>query len=135
MGRWQVLGDEPYTVCDTGHNAEGIAFVVRQLEALDTDRIFAVMGFAKEKALDKIMPLLPKKIHYIFTKANIDRARNIEEIATLAEKHGLSFKTKPTVAEAVSYARSLALANDTIFIGGSNFVVAEVEGITTPAEE
>ncbi|MBO7313067.1 MAG: bifunctional folylpolyglutamate synthase/dihydrofolate synthase, partial [Alistipes sp.] len=135
MGRWQVLGDEPYTVCDTGHNAEGIAFVVRQLEALDTDRIFAVMGFAKEKALDKIMPLLPKKIHYIFTKANIDRARNIEEIATLAEKHGLNFETKPTVAEAVAYARSLALANDTIFIGGSNFVVAEVEGITTPVEE
>ena len=135
MGRWQVLCNEPYTVCDTGHNTEGIAFVARQLEALDTDRIFAVMGFAKEKALDKIMPLLPKKIHYIFTKANIDRARNIEDIATLAREHGLSFETKPTVAEAVAYARSLALANDTIFIGGSNFVVAEVEGITTPAEE
>ena len=93
------------------------------------------MGFAKEKSLDKIMPLLPKKIHYIFTKANIDRARNIEDIATLATELGLSFETKPTVAEAIAHARSLAHAADTIFIGGSNFVVAEIDGITTPTEE
>ena len=135
MGRWQILCDEPYTICDTGHNAEGIAFVARQLEALNTERIIAVMGFAKEKSLDKIMPLLPKKIHYIFTKANIDRARNIEDIATLATELGLSFETKPTVAEAIAHARSLAHAADTIFIGGSNFVVAEIDGITTPTEE
>ena len=135
MGRWQVIGEEPYTVCDTGHNAEGIAYVAQQLEALNTDRIFAVMGFAKEKALEKIIPLLPKKIEYIFTKANIDRARSIEDIATMATAAGLKFETKPTVAEALAYARSKALATDTIFIGGSNFVVAEVEEITHRTQE
>ena len=130
MGRWQVIAEEPYTICDTGHNADGIRFVAVQLEALDTDRIFAVMGFAKEKDLSKIMPLLPKRIHYIFTKASIDRARNVEDIAKMADDLGLKYECKTTVTEAISHARSMALATDTIFIGGSNFVVAEVGEIT-----
>ena len=130
MGRWQVIGSEPYTVCDTGHNADGLRFVAAQLEALECDRIFAVMGFAKEKALDKIMPLLPKKVHYIFTKANIDRARKVEDIAPLADEFGLDYECAATVKDAVARARELALPTDVIFIGGSNFVVAEVDEIT-----
>ena len=130
MGRWQVIGREPYTVCDTGHNADGLRFVAAQLEALECDRIFAVMGFAKEKALDKIMPLLPKKVHYIFTKANIDRARKVEDIVPLADKFGLDYECVATVKDAVARARELALPTDVIFIGGSNFVVAEVDEIT-----
>ena len=135
MGRWQVIGNEPYTICDTGHNADGIRFVASQLEALDSDRIFAVMGFAKEKDLNRVMPLLPKKIHYIFTKANIDRARAIEDVAAIAEELGLDYECQPTVKEAVARARCLALATDTIFIGGSNFVVAEVDGIISVNSE
>ena len=135
MGRWQVIGDEPYTVCDTGHNADGMRIVAAQLEALETDRIFAVMGFAKEKDLDKIMPLLPKRAHYIFTKASIDRARCVEDIALMADGLGLDYECKATVTEALTYARSLALASDVIFIGGSNFVVAEVEEITRSVAE
>ena len=134
MGRWQVIADEPYTVCDTGHNADGMRFVASQLESLNVDRIFAVMGFAKEKSLEKIMPLLPKKVHYIFTKANIDRARAIEDVAAFADSLGLDYECQPTVKDAVARARSLALASDAIFIGGSNFVVAEVEGIATSEE-
>ena len=134
MGRWQVIADEPYTVCDTGHNADGMRFVASQLESLNVDRIFAVMGFAKEKSLEKIMPLLPKKVHYIFTKANIERARAIEDVAAFADSLGLDYECQPTVKDAVARARSLALASDAIFIGGSNFVVAEVEGIATSEE-
>ena len=104
-------------------------FVAAQLDALETDRIFAVMGFAKEKDLGKIMPLLPKRAHYIFTKASIDRARAIEDIAAMADELGLDYECQPTVWEAVARARCLALATDTIFIGGSNFVVAEVDAI------
>lgn len=131
MGRWQVIASEPYTVCDTGHNAHGIRYVAAQLEALDTDRIFAVMGFAKDKDLEAILKLLPKKIHYIFTRASVDRARCVEDIAAVATTLGLDFECASTVGEAIARARSLALATDTIFIGGSNFVIAEVTEIAT----
>ena len=126
MGRWQVLAQEPYTVCDTGHNADGLRYVVSQLTALECDRLFCVMGFSKEKDLDKIMPMLPKRAHYIFTRAAIDRARAVEDIVAMAERLELDFETAPTVKEAVERAKALALPADAIFIGGSNFVVAEI---------
>ena len=125
-GRWQVLSREPYTVCDTGHNVDGIRYVAEQLNNLECDRLFAVMGFAREKELSKILALLPKKAHYIFTRANIERARAIEDIAAEATKLGLDFETVPTVWEAVERARCLAQPSDAIFIGGSNYVIAEL---------
>ena len=125
-GRWQVLSREPYTVCDTGHNEDGIRYVAEQLSNLECDRLFAVMGFAREKELSKILALLPAKAHYIFTRANIERARAIEDIAAEATKLGLDFETAPTVKEAVERARCLAQPTDAIFIGGSNYVIAEL---------
>ena len=125
-GRWQVLSREPYTVCDTGHNVDGIRYVAEQLNNLECDRLFAVMGFAREKELSKILALLPKKAHYIFTRANIERARDIEDIAAEATKLGLDFEIVPTVWEAVERARCLAQPSDAIFIGGSNYVIAEL---------
>lgn len=125
-GRWQVIAHEPYTVCDTGHNADGLKYVASQLDALECDRLFCVMGFSREKALEEIMGLLPKRAHYIFTRASIERARAIEDIAAIAQKLGLDYETAPTVSEAVAKAKSLALPSDAIFIGGSNFVIAEI---------
>ena len=133
VGRWQVLSFEPYTVCDTGHNAHGIRHVAAQLEALECDRLFCVMGFAREKALEEILPLLPRKAHYIFTRASIERARNIEDIAAVADKLGLDYECISTVPEAVERAKCLAQPADAIFIGGSNFVIAEVKEIATEA--
>ena len=127
MGRWQVLAREPYTVCDTGHNAHGIKYIASQLEKLECDRLYCVIGFAKEKSLEDIMPLLPRKAHYIFTRAAIERARDVEDIAAVADKLGLDYECVSSVADAVAKAKSLALPTDAIFIGGSNFVVAEVE--------
>ena len=126
VGRWQILEREPYTVCDTGHNADGMKYVAAQLESLECEKLYCVIGFAKEKDLNKIMELLPRKAHYIFTRAQIDRARNIEDIAAVAERLGLDHECAPTVREAILRAKSLATANDAIFIGGSNFVVAEI---------
>ena len=125
-GRWQVIAHEPYTVCDTGHNAAGLKYVAAQLDTLECNRLYCVMGFSRDKALEEIINLLPKRAHYIFTRASIDRARAIEEIAAVAEKVGLDFETAATVKEAVERAKSLALPADAIFIGGSNFVIAEI---------
>jgi dihydrofolate synthase/folylpolyglutamate synthase len=33
-GRWQILGHDPLTICDTGHNKEGLEYVLKQLEGI-----------------------------------------------------------------------------------------------------
>ena len=30
LGRWQILNSTPLTICDTGHNKEGLRYVLNQ---------------------------------------------------------------------------------------------------------
>lgn len=127
-GRWQVLANEPYTVCDTGHNAHGIRYVARQLQSLveQYDKLYCVIGFAREKNLDEVLPLLPRAAHYIFTQASLPRALPAEELAEKAAQVGLLGEVRGCVGESLEYARAVATAEDAIFIGGSNFIVGEI---------
>ena len=127
-GRWQRLADVPYTVCDTGHNAHGIKYVADELKRLAPyyNRQICVIGFAKEKSIDDILPLLPRNAYYIFTQASTPRALPAEALASKASAFGLEGELSCTVPEALARAREIATEQDMIFIGGSNFVVAEI---------
>ena len=125
MGRWQKIADAPLTVCDTGHNAHGIAYVAEQLEATPHKKLYCVMGFVRDKDLAHILPLLPREAHYIFTAAQTHRALPAAELAAKAAACGLESETAETVAAALARARELAAPEDMIFIGGSTYVVAE----------
>ena len=127
-GRWQTLGQRPWIVCDTGHNAHGIAYVAAMLKdaAQHYDRQIVVLGFAREKNIDEVLPLLPREAYYIFTQAAISRAMPAEELAQKATIAGLQGEVQKSVAEAMTRAKELAHSEDMIFVGGSNFVVAEV---------
>ena len=62
----------------------------------------------------------------IFTQAASERALPVSELAARAAAAGLDGEAVATVPEAVTRAKALAAPADTIFIGGSTFVVAEV---------
>lgn len=124
-GRWQRLAEAPLTICDTGHNAHGIAYVTRQLEATPHKQLYCVIGFVRDKDLAHILPLLPRDAHYLFTAAQTHRALPAAELAAKAAIYGLQGETAESVAAAVARARELATPDDLIFIGGSTYVVAE----------
>lgn len=125
-GRWQKLADKPLTICDTGHNAHGIACVAEQLRATAHNKLYCVMGFAKDKDLSHILPLLPQQAHYIFTNADSQRSMPAAELAHKAKDAGLDCEFAESVALALARAKELATDEDMIFIGGSTFIVAEV---------
>ena len=127
-GRWQVLSAEPYMVCDTGHNAHGIKYVAKQLQGLAGrySKLYCVVGFAKEKSLDEVLPLLPTQAYYIFTQASSPRALPAVSLAEQAAEFGLQGEVVASVADAVAMAQKKATAKDAIFIGGSNFIVGEI---------
>lgn len=127
-GRWQVLSAEPYMVCDTGHNAHGIKYVAKQLQGLAErySKLYCVVGFAKEKSLDEVLPLLPTQAYYIFTQASSPRALPAVSLAEQAAEFGLQGEVVASVADAVALAQKKATAKDAIFIGGSNFIVGEI---------
>ncbi|MDR0981720.1 MAG: bifunctional folylpolyglutamate synthase/dihydrofolate synthase [Culturomica sp.] len=125
FGRWQVLSEKPYTVCDTGHNEDGLREVVKQIKTHNHKCLHFVIGVVNDKDTDHILPLLPKNAVYYFTKASIPRALDENILAKKAAAHDLQGNTYPTVHEAYEAARSAAKEDDMIFIGGSTYIVAE----------
>jgi len=125
-GRWQVLCQSPLTVCDTGHNVDGISKVVEQLKNTAYKNLHFIFGVVNDKNIDGILNLLPKNAMYYFTKASIPRALDEKVLLEKALKFNLQGKSFPTVQEALEAAKNIAEIEDMIFIGGSTFVVAEV---------
>lgn len=126
MGRWQQLQQHPKVICDTGHNYEGLTYVMQQLGAETYDHLHIVLGVVSDKNLDRILPLFPKKAHYYFCKPSIPRGMEVQTLKKEAFKFDLNGKAYPSVSDALNAARKKATAKDLIFIGGSTFVVAEI---------
>lgn len=126
QGRWSVLSKSPLTVCDTGHNAEGIREVVTQIDATPHAGLHIVFGVVNDKALEPILELLPRTATYYFCKADIPRALEPAELKAQALLFDLRGDEYPSVKEAFTAARLAAAKDDLIFIGGSTFVVAEI---------
>ncbi len=126
QGRWQRIAEAPLTICDTAHNAHGIEKVCQQIEATPHKKLYCVVGFCTDKDIDKMLDTLPKGAHYIFTKADTQRGTCCDELLTRAAQKGLQGEAIASVKGAYEKARELAKEEDMIFIGGSNFVVAEL---------
>jgi len=126
MGRWQVLNNQPLTVCDTGHNEAGIRLILAQLAEQTYQKLHVVLGVVNDKDITNILQLLPNNAIYYFCQANIPRALDVNTLAEKATAVGLSGTTFPSVEAAYVAAQKNATAQDMIFIGGSTFVVAEV---------
>lgn len=127
-GRWHKISTdgEPLTICDTGHNVDGMEYVVRQIAQQSFDKLYFVLGVVADKDLDAILGILPRDAHYIFTRSSLPRAMPAEELARRCTDSGLIGNVALTVPEALSLARSMATPQDMIFVGGSTFTVAEI---------
>ena len=125
-GRWQVLSERPYIVCDTGHNPHGIARVAEQLARRKAEgKLVCVMGFCEDKNIRQMLELMPSDAHFVFTRADMPRAASAEKVAEAATAIGLDFEWVDGVTAAVEHAKAMLAEQDTLFIGGSTFVVAE----------
>lgn len=126
-GRWQILDKEPLVVCDTGHNEAGINSIVTQINSLAYDQLYMIWGAVNDKSLDKVLQQMPTEANYIFCQAQIPRAMDAHELSEKADKYGLYGEVIPDVNRALQAARAAAKKKDMIFIGGSTFVVAELD--------
>lgn len=126
MGRWQKLQANPTLICDTGHNVDGMRYIVKQLTQQEYRKLHIIIGMVNDKDISGVLALLPKDAIYYFTKANIKRALSEEELMKLAIMEGLKGKSYPDVASAVRAAQKKSLPEDFIFVGGSSFIVADL---------
>jgi dihydrofolate synthase / folylpolyglutamate synthase len=128
-GRWQILRRSPLVVCDTGHNEEGIRFIVSQLSKINYKKLFFILGVVNDKKLDPIFKILPKDAYYYFSQASIPRALPAHELYEQGKKFGLQGEIEQSVNKAYQIALEKAGNEDLIFIGGSTFTVAELDDL------
>ncbi len=125
MGRWQKVGEHPLTICDTGHNAAGIAYIGRQMRETRCGRLHIIIGMAQDKDIRESLSFLPTDATYYFTQASVRRAMHADKMAAIGRSMGLIGEPYPTVSDAVKRALTCCRAEDLLFIGGSSFVVAD----------
>ena len=128
-GRWDVISSNPTIILDVAHNEDGIKQLLYHLSVVSSNPsgIHFVMGVVKDKDVSKMLSILPKKAHYYFTNAHIERAvphSDLLEKAKAFELYGESFDE---VNEAIKAATRNASAPDIIIVCGSVFLVAEVD--------
>ena len=125
-GRWQVLGYDPLVICDTGHNPDGIAEVLKNIASTLHKQLHFVIGVVNDKDITKILAMLPAGGIYYFCRPDIPRGLAAEELKTKAVDFGLNGEVYPSVITALIAAKHAAKKDDLVFIGGSTFVVAEI---------
>ncbi len=143
-GRWEKISDDPYVICDIGHNEHGLKYNFAQLgrmkkEGKCTDLI-VVYGSVADKDVDSVIHLMPEDAIYVFTQAHGKRAlpaavvyEKYRAFCAEAGRDAGEVYVAGSVAEALSLAHEIAArirssepeSRPLIYVGGSTYVVSE----------
>ncbi|MCP9768196.1 bifunctional folylpolyglutamate synthase/dihydrofolate synthase [Lacihabitans sp. LS3-19] len=129
-GRWQILQNNPLVICDTGHNEHALKITLNKLFANQNSKIHLILGFVKDKDLEKVFSLLPLNANYYFCDFDSFRALKASELQKEALKYNFESKIYNNVNQALEQVLSnYAKSEDIVFIGGSTYLVAELNNI------
>jgi dihydrofolate synthase/folylpolyglutamate synthase len=126
IGRWEVLQHRPLIITDSAHNEDGLRIALSRILAEKYSKLHILLGFAKDKDIEKILSMFPKDAHYYFAKADIPRGLDARQLKALAGQFGLKGRSYISVKNAIKATLRNAEDSDLIYMGGSIFVVAEI---------
>ncbi len=124
LGRWQSIQNTPEVICDTGHNLKAFEMIVSELNKTDKD-VHMILGMAKDKDHEAILSILPKSWNYYFPRFDSIRLMKPEDIKEIALGHELNVCLYGDLMQTYNTVLSQVSNENLVFIGGSNFVVAE----------
>tara|TARA_X000000368_G_scaffold413510_1_gene401688 strand:+ start:144 stop:536 length:393 start_codon:yes stop_codon:yes gene_type:complete len=125
-GRWEKVSNKPLVIADVAHNEEGFKEVVFEIKRIKSQRKIFVLGFVKDKPIEKIIKLFPKDGIYFFSSPKISRALSLEYLDLILKNTDINYRIFESIEEAYNRAIDSASKEDFIFIGGSNFTVSEI---------
>ena len=131
QGRWQRLREHPEVICDIGHNPPALEINFRRLRESGRP-LLIVYGIMADKDLDAIRPMMPPDARYVLVAPQGGRALPVGTLA--ARMQGLDCTVCGSVQAGVRQALEAAetVPDCILYIGGSNFVVAEAIGSFGP---
>ena len=129
-GRWQRLSSAPTVLCDIAHNAAALAVTMRQICRLHTARLRVVFGLSSiERVSEALWSSLPHTAYYFFAQACVLKSVPAQYLHKEAVRRGLRGEVVTHVNEAISAAKFVSSSDDLIYVCGSAYMLAEVEGL------
>ena len=125
-GRWNILSKNPYIISDGCHNLDGFRAIIDELKSLSFNKIFFIVGGVKDKNWNEIIKILPNSFEYILVQPRINRSLNVEDLSEFFSREKLFYSVKKDINIAISYCKNKAQYNDLIFIGGSLFLISDI---------
>ena len=125
-GRFQKIADEPITIVDAGHNADGIKMFLSEIETYDYSYLHLVYGAANDKDLRTIFNLFPKTATYYFAEFDSKRTTKLSVFRSLAEEFELNANYFSSPQEALFFAKKNATSADLIGVVGSFYLIEKI---------
>ena len=134
-GRWETIGIEPLTICETAHNEPGIRAMIGKLATMNFRRLHLVYGCVNDKDFRSILKLLNMQLAtldaelvWYFSQPSVPRGLAVEELKAAAQELGIEGAAYRDVEDAIAAARGDADAKDLVLVTGSIFLVADALG-------
>ena len=128
VGRWQELSTNPRVICDAAHNIDGFMSVSKWLNQVEEDLVI-ILGMVQDKDHHATLSLLPKGARFIFCSPTNPRGLSARDLKKIGDELGLRSVVMSDVNDALSHAKSEIQEQGTIFVGGSNFTIADIDQI------
>lgn len=135
MGRWQIVGRQPLTICETAHNFDGINAMMLGLVGLDFKRLHIIYGCVSDKDYNKILSYLHSQLNaehirqepiWRFSQPSVQRRLPVGELQAAAHQLGIDGQAFANVNDAIADARRCADPDDLVLVTGSIFLIADV---------
>ena len=124
-GRFDVIEKKRKIILDASHNEAGIEALFLQIGKIKKEKLHIIIGFVKDKEVEKVLQLFPTDARYYFVEANIPRALAKDELKKMAETFSLHGNVFENISDAISEAISNSDAEDIILITGSFYILEE----------
>ena len=126
-GRWEKMDEQPLTICETAHNADGVSAMLEKLSEIPYRHLHLIYGCVNDKDFRKILRMLPQeRTTYYYTQPSVPRALPVGQLVEAAQKLGMPGQDFPHVSEAITAARQAAdPSHDLVLVTGSIFLVAD----------
>ena len=136
-GRWEKMDEHPLTICETAHNADGVAAMLHKLSEIPYRHLHLIYGCVNDKDFRSILRMLPhERTTYYYSQPSVPRALPVGLLAAAAADLGMVGETFPQVAGAISAARHAAdVQRDLVLVTGSIFLVADAVALYHSADK
>lgn len=123
-GRFQKISDHPLVIMDAAHNEDGVSALVQEINQFEDREIALLYGASRDKAIQKILQLIPMNIPLYFCQFHSDRSLLINDFKTQSKSLDRQINTFHSPTAALEHLTNRN--TEVIIIFGSFFLMDEV---------